>query len=407
MPEERNYEQSTDLQELVSNLVSHLTDLGYRPQTIARMHDVWRKFISYATERSESIFSMDLARAFITDHYGYLLGDRDSSHHTHRTMHVLGDFARFGTVFKSSCIKIKGFSEGYKELFEAFLKHLQDGLGFSAMSITTWRSRLFRFEHFLAVEKIMVFNDIELTHVNKYIETLMGFSSSTASGTVRQLARLFDFAYRNGAHAENFSCSLPKIRAIKPQRLPTVFTTEEVERILATIDRANPVGKRNYAIVILVAKLGLRIGDVRALPLTAIDWQKKTISIIQQKTGEPLELPLLEDVGWAIIDYLKHGRPETKCECVFVRHCAPFDKLSGALSRCISPYIRKAGIQVPIDKPRGMHSLRHSLASSMLEQNIPLHVISQTLGHRNTHSTTKYLTIAVKQLRLCPLEVNI
>lgn len=119
-----------------------------------------------------------------------------------------------------------------------------------------------------------------------------------------------------GYHYISYANALPCIRRTHKYRLPTVFSPDEVECILAQVDRSNPLGKRNYAILLLVTRLGLRISDVRLLRFENIDWKNKRISIHQQKTGIPLELPLLEDVGWAIIDYLQHGRPETDCPCI-------------------------------------------------------------------------------------------
>ena len=189
--------------------------------------------------------------------------------------------------------------------------------GFAEGSVRTWRSRLFRFEYFLANSGIDRFSQIELHHLNAYIETLAGFSSGTVGGTIKLLGRLSDYALANGWHSRSFSGSLPDVRRTHSYRLPTVFTPEEVERILASVDRDNAQGKRNYAVFLLVARLGLRISDVRLLRFDSIDWQNRRISITQKKTGVPLELPLPDDAGWAIIDYLKHGRPETDCGYIF------------------------------------------------------------------------------------------
>lgn len=119
----------------------------------------------------------------------------------------------------------------------------------------------------------------------------------------------------------------------------------------------------------------------------------------------PLDLPLLEDVGWAVIDYLKHGRPETSCKYVFVRHCAPYDEFHGACQRYVVRLVQKAGIRVAPDKPIGMHTFRHSLASAMLEKGTEINVISQTLGHATPEMTQRYLSIDIEQLRQCALEV--
>lgn len=120
-----------------------------------------------------------------------------------------------------------------------------------------------------------------------------------------------------------------------------------------------------------------------------------------------VELPLTEEVGWAIIDYLQNGRPQSDCDHVFIKHCAPYDALSPSMYRTIQKYMQKAGIKCLNGKATGMHALRHSLASSMLAQKTPLPIISGTLGHTNPHSTETYLGIGLHQLRECALEVEI
>jgi integrase len=139
----------------------------------------------------------------------------------------------------------------------------------------------------------------------------------------------------------------------------------------------------------------------------SIDWQTKTISILQQKTGVPLTLPLPEEAGWAIIDYLKHGRPETACEHIFVRHNAPFDKLTPNLQKDLQRAVQKAGIKVPADKKFGAHSLRHSIASIMLSQGATLADISQILGQSDPQVTEGYISLTPSLLRECALEVDL
>ena len=317
---------------------------------------------------------------------------------------MLNDYLQYGMVFKQSSITLKGFSPAYRELFEGFLDHLGQSQ-VSKGSIRTWRGRLFRFEYFLLQSGIGHFREIELHHVNTYIESLSGFSAGTVGATIRILGKLFDYALANGYHDTSFSSALPCIRRTKKHRLPTVFSPDEVERILAEVDRSNPFGKRNYAMLLLVAKLGLRISDVRQLRFENIDWKNKRISILQQKTGQPLELPLLEDVGWAIIDYLQHGRPETDCPCIFVRHLAPFDAMGDSMHRLVSDLVSKAGIHVAADKPIGMHSFRHSIATSMLKNGAELTEIAQVLGHITPESTQVYVSLDVEALRQCALEV--
>jgi len=193
---------------------------------------------------------------------------------------------------------------------------------------------------------------------------------------------------------------------VKKYRLPTVFTPEEVERILAQVDRDNAMGKRDYAILLLVSKLGLRISDVRSLCFENIDWAAKTISIIQQKTGVPIDMPLFDDIGWAIIDYMKHGRPQSECKNIFIRHTAPYDGFNYSLQRMVLKYVQKAGVIVSAEKPVGMHTFRHSVATTMLKNGASYTEIAQALGHANPESAYTYTSVDEEQLRKCALEVT-
>jgi len=397
--------QGKGLRAQVEALNLDLLKLGYRPVTIARLNAEWRKLIEYTNARGTDTFSMELGRSFVWDCCGSILGDKDTSHNVNRAIHMLADYERYGMIFKQSSLTLKGFSQEYKQLFEGFLNHLRK-TGTAEGSIGTWKSRLYRFEYFLQGKGVVSFDKIETSHMFAYIESLSGFSSGTIGATINNLRKLFDYAIANGSHHVNLVDSLPLVRRIRKYRLPNVLTAEEVERILAVVDRDNPVGRRNYAILMLVAKLGLRISDVRGLRFNNLDWQNKIISIVQRKTGVALELPILEDVGWAIIDYLRNGRPQTDCECVFVRHNAPFDSFTDSLRRIVLKYIQKAGISIPADKPIGMHTFRHSIATTMLKNGAEYTEIAQTLGHASPESAHTYISLDEDQLRQCALEVN-
>jgi integrase len=176
---------------------------------------------------------------------------------------------------------------------------------------------------------------------------------------------------------------------------------------LESSNREYPIGKRNFAVLMLVARTGLRVSDARELKFGAVDWDAKTISIVQKKTHKPLELPLFEDVGWAIIDYLKHGRPVTDCEYVFVSHQAPYTKLSAAFQKTVVTAVQAAGVHIDANKPIGMHTFRHSIATAMLANGAEITDIAQALGHSEPESTERYISVTVDILRECALEVTL
>jgi len=181
------------------------------------------------------------------------------------------------------------------------------------------------------------------------------------------------------------------------------WTTDEVQQLLSAIDRTGGVGKRDYAMILLAVILGMRVGDINALMFENLDWNRKLITYVQQKTSKTNTLPLLPEIGEAIIDYLKNGRLESDSKNVFIRHIPPYSGLgsSSALSCNIKRYMRMADLKVKDRK--AAHSLRHTLASSLLSSGTPLMTISNILGHYNPRATVGYTKVDVPSLRKCSL----
>ncbi|MBN2853227.1 MAG: tyrosine-type recombinase/integrase [Clostridia bacterium] len=174
------------------------------------------------------------------------------------------------------------------------------------------------------------------------------------------------------------------------------------------MDRGNPMGKRDYAIILLACRLGIRITDIKKLTFDNFHWNDNQLVFVQSKTRTTISLPLVKDVGWAVIDYLKYGRPKVNTDCVFVRHIAPFLPFSenDHLHQMIAKYMKLAHIPISSKRRVGMHSLRHTLASLLLENNTPLPTISDVLGHVDTDSTAIYLKVDIKKLKECPLNIT-
>lgn len=180
---------------------------------------------------------------------------------------------------------------------------------------------------------------------------------------------------------------------------------EEFVAILNAVGREDSAGKRDYAVLLLTIQSGLRAGDIRNLRIPDIDWKRKKIHLVMGKTGQPIDIPLLDPVGWSIIDYLKNGRPVVSHDHVFVRHRAPFGQLGGSeLGTALRRYIVKAGIDTKGRGHHGLHSLRNTLAGNMLTSGAPLPVISQILGHQDIKATEIYLKVDIEHLRRCALD---
>jgi integrase/recombinase XerD len=277
------------------------------------------------------------------------------------------------------------------------------GPAFRYAARTRW-NRLRAFVDYLATEGVAP-EEITAHHLSRYTATLVRYHPKTVAAMLTMVRVFLRFLHQSGCHSHDLSAAVPRLRSAHYERLPSVWPADSVERLVAAVDRGNPTGKRDYSILLLAARLGMRVGDIKALTLSAIQWDAKRIVYAQQKNGRPVTYPLLDDVGWALIDYLQHGRPQTDSPYVFVRHNAPFEPFSkyANLQHIIATYTRRAGIPVPRGH-HGMHSLRHTLASALLEQHTPLPVIAEILGHLSTQSTQVYLHVDREALRRCAID---
>jgi site-specific recombinase XerD len=227
----------------------------------------------------------------------------------------------------------------------------------------------------------------------------------TMKGAASSLRLLADYLYQEGIHQQNLSCHVPKIK-VKPDGIPSVYTPDEIQAMMEHFSHSNPVDVRNYAMVLLAVRLGMRASDICSLKFENLNWQNNTIEFTVQKTGRYAVLPLTGEVGNAIIEYLRYSRPEIDDKHIFIRLQKPYRKLQPAsLHPIVTRAMRNAGIKIPPGKRHGTHALRASLASEMLSRNVPLPVISETLTHTCTDTTRIYLKIDISHLRKFALDV--
>jgi site-specific recombinase XerD len=218
------------------------------------------------------------------------------------------------------------------------------------------------------------------------------------------VARSFlTFLFENGATKSNLSGCVPNLR--HPQPLPSVYTGDEVSRLLSSVDRSDSMGKRDYAILMLAAHLGLRSCDIVNLAFSDIDRQKKIITLVQVKTSRPLALVLNNDVEEAITDYIENSRPKSDSDKIFLSTQAPFSHLCAGTGYAIAhKYFELAGIS-PQGRKRGPHALRMSYATALVNNGVPYSVVQEALGHDDPESAKHYVRVDIRRLRRCALTV--
>lgn len=322
-----------------------------------------------------------------------------------RVATVLLEYQTTGAVNYRSANKCLALSGEIGNIIEDFLEY-RHRRNFSRDTIGANRIYLYRFHIFLETHGIDTISQLSQPTLLKFINSLAFYSKGTIHCTLCSLRMFLRYLNEIEILEKDLSYLVPKDNYKKEAKLPTTYTKDEIKLMLACIDRGNPKGKRDYAMVLLAARLGLRASDICGMKFSNILWDKNIIVLIQQKTKRRIELPLLQEIGNAIIDYLKYGRPSSDLPYFFLKLYPPYERLAEpTLHSIVSAYLKLAGIDNVMDKKHGPHALRHSLAGFLLEQKTPLPVISEVLGHQNTESTRVYLSIDRAALKQCALDV--
>jgi integrase/recombinase XerD len=213
-------------------------------------------------------------------------------------------------------------------------------------------------------------------------------------GAMRSFLR---YLHYKGLVDTDLSIAVPKVARWSLATLPKHLPTAQVRLVVQRCDRSTPLGRRNYAILLLLARLGLRAGEVVRLNLEGIDWENARITVCG-KGGKWEELPLPGDVARAIARYLRRDRPQCTCRRVFLRDRAPIGgfRRAGAIAKIVQCALEKAGV---ISARKGAHLLRHSLATDMLRKGASLDEIGEVLRHKSHDSTAIYAKVDLKSLR--------
>ena len=281
-----------------------------------------------------------------------------------------------------------------------FIKEEEVSKRLSHETVKTYTAALSHFSTAMDISQVTLQN-LKRSDVEMFISSVQNLNAHIFIPVRKFLKYLYDTEITE----QDFSVLLQNLKLTKGSKLPSVYTSEEIIQLERSIQRGSSIGKRNYAMLLLASRLGLRASDIVNLEFYNMDWENKSIRLYQLKTGRPIELPLLSDVGDAIIDYILHGRPKTEIKKIFVTVTNPVRTLKATnIWSIVSRMFSEAGIEVK-DRHHGGHAMRHSLATNLLGENVGLSVISNVLGHASTETTMVYLGVDVKLLVECSLEV--
>ena len=282
----------------------------------------------------------------------------------------------------------------------AYTTFLRSHRGLAPRTVGKREWQLTRFAAHLEQDGVTRLAAITPRHIQDFLIRLRTQAVATRLTYVSTLRSFFRWAAMEGALPRDLSAAVPPPRQFKQRGLRDALTEGEMTRLLDGVDRSSAIGRRDYAVLLLAARYGLRPCDLRQLRLDAVDWREGVLSITQAKTGRVLTLPLLPDIADALIAYLRDGRPATTSRQVFVRHKAPFEPFVAAnnLAAIMRQALRRVRLEQR-DGRRGLYLLRHTLATRMLASGSPLKRIGDVLGHASTDTTMEYASVDLTALR--------
>jgi site-specific recombinase XerD len=402
------------LDRLVAGALSQLEKLRYSRRSLRRYRTIWRHLVAFSRQMNlEDEYSEDLAARF-SDAYQMRDGEclkpsEGWRRHVAFGLKVLGDFARDGCIERAvtDMQKIQVPPLMTKPLRD-YEQYCRDRLHLRPTTLRERMREIAIFADFLRSRDITILDQMQPADLSAFVTSLHRLAAKSVSRIVSDVRSFLQFLLLRGILQRDLSHVLPKIRVPRDATIPSVWDPQLVVRLLNVVDRSSPKGKRDYAILLLACRLGLRLGDIRALTLDDLKWEAATIEITQSKSLAPLCLPLTEEVGEALIDYLKSGRPQTDQREVFLTLTPPFLPFSenNNLYYIVTYWRQLAGIRFRTKQRHGLHSLRHTLATKLLREQTPFHVISEILGHATTASTLIYAKADVEALRGAALNIE-
>jgi integrase len=394
-------------EELTEAASKYLKDLGRAKQTISIYKWIWQRIKVFMDTKNLKNVNSEIVAAYLIETYGDHQVSTLTRHqkHCYRCALCLAQFAETNKMIeiinrRETIVLIGEFGK----LISQYVNH-KKLLRLCDKTLRSYSWYLYRFQTFLYQNEIHSPEALSPLVIVNYVSVLLPDAAGAKHLALSIIRNFLSYLYGLGRTAKDLSLVVPRHNYKKQAKLPSVYTREEVSLILDFIDRSTVAGKKDYAIIMLAVRLGLRASDISGLEFRHLLWSQNTISFQQRKTKETLRLPLTADVGEALIDYIKYARPTSKDTFVFLEKKFPHHPIhSKRVSKTADRIILGSGINIG-DRKHGSHALRHTMASMLLESQVSLPVISSILGHSSIQTSMCYLRIDIEALRQCAIEV--
>jgi integrase len=399
-----------NLNELALKVTAVMQDSGYSNVTAWRAYlDAFRPLIHYHNERGYEDYNADVTAEFCEQLTERRLNgefNRRNASNILSAIKRLNHFYDTGRIDYDFPTKVSKF-----KLNDYFDEILHDYIVYKDMHPNTrgdviWIAR--KFFAWLIKRGHSALETVNAGDIQAFMVHCSGHMASVSVHNAQlYLRKLCGYLYERGL-VDNPYTALLSMKVSRESRLYPPTTHDELAAILGQIDRSSKKGKRDYAIIMLGAVLGLRAGDIIRIKLTDINWRRGDITIVQAKTENTVVLPLTADVGSAVRDYILYGRHNTGSNIIFQRHYAPFTPIKDAVSvgEMFDLYRKKAGLpREPFDGKR-FHSLRRAFGANMITAGVSVTDVAQTMGDKEIESIKKYVKLDGTHLAECALDFN-
>jgi site-specific recombinase XerD len=391
------------LGESIERYVTRLTENGYAASNIHSRVPILRQFAEFTWR--EGVRAWEELPEHIEPFVAQWLAKRDRGGSANRTRQfgneVRGPVEQLVSQLVPSFVA-RGRPRFTHDPFLAeapgFLAYLREERGLREPSILRYGHYLRNFEGYLERVGVCRLEELSPAILSAFVTgASQGLSKNTITGLCSALRVFLRYCHREHLLGRDLSLAIERPRKYRLSSVPRSITWDEVRRMLECVDRRTGVGKRDYAILLLLVTYGLRAREVATLTLDDIDWERERLLVPERKAGHCTAYPLSAVVGEALLEYLKRARPQTQRREVFFRALAPHTPMTwNAISNRATHYLRKAGIRV---RRPGSHTLRHTCVQRLIDAEFPLKTIGDYVGHRSPSSTEVYSKVAIESLR--------
>lgn len=401
------------LSELTAGLEKVFTSQHMAKRTLAEYRRRWKRLGEFLTSTyGDDEFDYERGMAYFQNQFG-IRPEEQPGRLTYKQKHVFRIINTLQEYRLTGGISYKHFLHNrppeFTEKFASFISECEAALSSEGLSEYTVRLLRQKCQYFLLFPQQVGVDDlskIDMTVLDSYMKTWAPYSLRTVQNNLVALRNLLRYLLTRKIIDVDLAKNLHAKEIPTDSLIPSGWSNEEIRKLLDSIDRNNPQGKRDFAIILLGCVMGIRAGDIVALKFSNLKLRAKRIVFVQHKTKKPLDLPIPKEVGWPLIDHIQNGRPKvSESDLVFIKHSVPFDGFSSGavLSGMLERRREKAGIAEG-GMHRGFHSLRHAAATGYLEMGTPLPVITEILGHADMNTTSIYLKRDLKKLMECVLD---